>query len=233
MVILQPLDGDGIKEAQSLVTAHHYLHRPVDVRTMVEGYAVHLAFVGQVGVLLFGRPEATRCYPWYGSVEDVRSGRADVTRWQVLNLSRVWLDPKVQPGGELYSAGWLPGYVDRRGVWRSTLASTAIRQARELIGWYYLMRRPPCFVEEPYEIRWLMSYCDTRLHRGTVYMASGFDLYRTNDRCLQTWRVRLPELSAGEDEAVRLRAETHPRSIRMRGRRSQLSFSTLTAGGWA
>lgn len=224
MIVLQPLTSEGIARAQQLVTAHHYLHRPVDVRTMPEAYAIHLAYVGQIGVLLFGRPEATRCYPWYGSIEDVRSGRAEVTRWQVLNLSRVWLDPMVQPGGSHYSADWLPGFTDRHGVWRSTVASTVLRQFVDLVGWYYLSQRPPCFLEEPYDIRWLLSYCDTRLHRGTIYAASGFKLYRTNDRGIQTWRIPLRALTTTEDAVVRYCAEVHPRSIRFRSRRSQLAL---------
>jgi hypothetical protein len=99
MTALVPLvhGSDNWEWAQAMVTQYHYLRRPVDPRTMTEGYQVRLPEIGPVGVLLFGRPEATRCYPWYGGLDDVRTGRAEVTRWQVLNLSRVWLDPLVQP----------------------------------------------------------------------------------------------------------------------------------------
>lgn len=211
--------------AQAQVINYHYLHRPVDVRTMPEGYQVRLPELGPVGCLLFGRPEATRCYPWYGSVDDVDTGRAEVTRWQVLNLSRVWFDPMVQAGGgKYYCAERLPGYVDRSGVWRSTLASTAIRQALGRIGYDYLLRRPPCFLEEPYEIRWLLSYCDSRRHRGVLYAAAGFELYRTNRTGMQTWRLRLPDLAPDQNAAVRRAALADARSQRKRADRERAAL---------
>jgi hypothetical protein len=94
-----------------------------------------------VGILFFGRPEATRCYDGgltYGSLGDVQTGRAQYDRWEVLNLARVWFSPLVQPGGLIHRLGpdsGLPGYADRRGVWRSTLASSTIRQALDRIGY--------------------------------------------------------------------------------------------------
>lgn len=211
---------------QSLVTAHHYLHRPVDIRCSVEAYHVmlsvdtqHLRHEQPIGLLMFGRPEATRCGSWYGSVDDARCGKCEVTRWQVLNLARVWLSPDVQPGGYLYKSDLLPGYVDRHGAWRSTVASTAIRMAVRRIGYDYLCRRPPCFMDEPYEIQYLMSYCDSRIHRGIIYQQSGFGLYRTNDNGIETWRVRLPGLTAEQIEVIAAESESSERSRRYRNQR--------------
>lgn len=203
---------------------NHYLRRPVDSRCSVEGYAIHVEPIGKVGLLLFGRPEATRCYPWYGSVGDVESGRAEVTRWQVLNLARVWLDPRVQAGGEFCRPEYVPGFVDRKGAWRPTLASTAIWMAMERIGYEYLLRRPPCFLDEPYEIRWLLSYCDPRYHRGIIYKAAGFRHYRTNGGGLMTWRIRLPDLTPAQEFLVREAARVNPRSQAYRAKRAQLSM---------
>jgi len=219
MIELEMLDRVGMAWAQAQVKAQHYLHAPVDVRSMPEGYAVHVEGVGRIGVLLFGRPEATRCYPFYGSVQDVQSGRCEETRWQVLNLARVWLDPQVQRGGAFYGPEWLPGFVDRRGVWRSTLASSAVGLAVERIGYDYLMRRPPCFLDEPYELRWCLSYCSNWLHKGTLYSASRFGRYRVNKRGLETWRIWLPALTAEQDLDIQRAAEIHPRSKAMRARR--------------
>lgn len=42
MITLTPLDRSGIQWAQQMVVRYHYLHRPVDARTTVEGYGVHL-----------------------------------------------------------------------------------------------------------------------------------------------------------------------------------------------
>lgn len=105
MITLHLLDRIGIKDAQATVKKCHYLHRPVDSRCSVEGYSVHLDMIaGIAGYLIFGRPEATRCCDWYGGVDDAQAGRVEVTRWQVLNLARVWISPALQPGGW---ADWL------------------------------------------------------------------------------------------------------------------------------
>lgn len=223
-VTLNPLDRYGLEWAQGIVTLWHYLRRPVDPRCSVEGYSIHLPGPGCVGLFLLGRPEATRCYPWYGSVPDIASGRAEVTRWQVINLARVWLNPNVQPGGEYYDPEILPGFADRKGVWHSMLASAAIEKLVQRAGVDYLVRRPPCFLDEPYEIRWMLSYCDTRLHRGTIYRAAGFDRFRVNENGIETWRIRLPGMTAEQDTAVRDLTKIHPRSLRYQAARAQLRF---------
>jgi hypothetical protein len=222
VITLRALDRDGLAHAQQLVTRHHYLHKPIDARCSVEGYGVRVGHTteAQVGVLLLGRPQATRCYPWYGSVEDVAFGRAVVTRWQVLNLARVYFDPLVQSGGPFCKPILLPGFVDRRGNWRSALGSTVLRALADRVVVDYLLQRPPCFLEEPYQLRWLLSYCDTRLHRGVLYRAAGFELYRTNEDGIQTWRLPLRPLTADEDARVRAAALSHPRSIAYRAARA-------------
>lgn len=220
MIKLKLLNRDEIRLAQETVIEHHYLHRPVDARCSVEGYSVHLDSHEPAGYLLFGRPEATRCGSWYGSVDDVLISRCEVTRWQVLNLARVWLHPDYQYGGG-HSIS-LPGYMDRKGAFRSTLASDTLRAAIARIGFDYLVYRPPCFLEEPYQVRWLLSYCDTRIHKGTIYRAAGFELYRTNDRGIQTWRIRLPELTSEQDAQVRDASRLNARSIRYRAKRAQM-----------
>jgi hypothetical protein len=229
---LEPLEKSGITWAQETVTRSHYLHRPVDGRCSVEGYQVDIDItqggstdrMKQVGLFLFGRPEATRVNGWYGSVADVEAGRCECTRWQVLNLARVWFSPDVQKDGFHFLPRLIPGYWDRKHRYRSTLASDAIRAAVQRIGFDYLIRRPPCFLEEPYQIRWLLSYCDTSLHKGTIYAAAGFELYRTNDRGIQTWRIRLPPLTGLQDSQVREASRINPRSNRYRAQRAQLSL---------
>lgn len=228
---LHPMDKFGIKWAQETVVLDHYLHAPVDARCSVEGYAVYLnddhVRVGPVGLFLLGRPEATRVNGWYGGVEDLAAGRCEVTRWQVLNLARVWFSPDFQAGGLMYDSFNLPGYVDRRGVFRSTLASSAISAMVARVGFDYLVRRPPCFLDEPYQIAWLMSYCDTRKHKGTIYQAAGFELYRTNKDGIQTWRMRLPALSPDQDDAVRQASMVNVRSQAYRAKRSQMKMNLV------
>lgn len=219
-IIVELLTPSSLAWYQSVVTQHHYLKRPVDPRCSVEGFCVRSNDI-PVGCLLFGRPEATRCSDWYGSVEDVIQGRCEVTRWQVLNLARVWLTPDVQRDGCLFSPYWLPGYTDRRGEFRSTLASTAVGMALDAVVVDYLVQRPPCFPEEPYELRYCLSYCDSSVHRGTLYQAAGFELYRTNGRGIQTWRKLLRPLASEENEQVLQASERSIRSRRYRERRQQ------------
>jgi hypothetical protein len=220
MPTVRGLDRAGVAEAQRLVTARHYLRKPVDPRCSVEAYGVELG-AHTVGVFVLGRPQATLCYPWYGSVADVASGRASCTRWQVLNLARVYFDPCVQPGGACHRSESVPGFRDRHGVFRSTLGSAAIEALANRVLVDYLVARPPCFLDEPYELRWLLSYCDTRIHRGTLYRAAGFELFRTNADGVQTWRLPLRPLTAAEDLLVRAASACSPRSIEYRRRRAE------------
>lgn len=230
MIDLIPLSKPDIKVAQQIVTDHHYLHRPVDPRCSVEGYEIQLSRYGFAGYLLFGRPQATRFNGWYGDVVDVEAGLAEVTRWQVLNLARVWICPEFQPGGAHWEAwgkhriNYIPGFLDRKGVFRSTLASTTLRLAASRIGYDYLLHRPPVFLDEPYEIRWLLSYCDTSLHKGTIYKAAGFELYYTNRDGIQTWRLPLPGLTEKQDQKIREVSQVDHRAQKYRAKRRQLSL---------
>ncbi len=227
MIRLRPLNRPGVALAQSVVTAHHYLRKPVDARCSVDGYAVEIeGAAAPIGYLLLGRPQATKVRGWYGTVQDLAAGRVACTYWQILNLARVWFDPQVQQGGRLHGPDFLPGFTDRRGRWRSTLASEALRLAAERVRVDYLVRRPPCFLEEPYQLAWLLSYCDRRLHRGVIYRAAGFELYRPHEpergRWVETWRKPLPALNAAQDAHVRVAAAISPRSIAYReARRGQ------------
>lgn len=218
MIELELLDRAGMAWAQAQVKVCHYLHTRVPAIARPEGYAVHVEGLGRIGCFIVSRTQSTRCGSWYGSVEDVLAGRCEVTRWQILNLARVWLSPQVQRGGSWHSPQWLPGFVDRRGVWRSTLASEAITMLLGRVGHDYCMARPPVFPDQPYEVRWLLSYCDTQLHRGTIYRASGFELAATNGDGIETWRIRLPGLTADQRARVLARSACDLRAKLFRSR---------------
>jgi hypothetical protein len=177
---------------------------------------------------MFGRPEATRCYVGgltYGSGDDVRAGRAQFDRWELLNLARIWIHPWFQAGGLYCREDELPGFTDRRGIWRSTLASTAICAALRQLSYDYLRIRPPVDCAYPYAIRAVLSYCDTRVHRGAIYRASGFSLARRNDAGIETWWTSaVAPLSAEQDATIRRLSERSPRSQRIRAERSQLEL---------
>ena len=228
MLTLTVADPAMLAWCQAQWRAHHYLRAPIDPRCSVLAYVVSLHGV-TVGALGFGRPESTRCYRGgltYGSVADVTAGRAQYSRWEVLNLARVWLDPIVQQGGVWHTPELLPGYVDRRGVWRSTLASVVIGLALEQVVIDYLLRFPPCFPEEPYQLAEVLSYCDTRRHRGTIYRAAGFRLVRTNAAGIETYARAVRRLTAAEDAQVLMASEASPRSRRYRAQRAQLALFT-------
>lgn len=209
--------------AQDAVAKWHYLHTAVDSRCSPVAYLAMLEGKA-IGCLIFGRPEATRLYqgPFtYGSLKDVQDGRCSYDRWEILNLARVWFDPRVQKGGCWYRPDLLPGYTNRHGVWFSTLASWSIRQALTTICNDYLSQKPPVFVHEPYEIKAVLSYCDTRLHKGTIYRAAGFDLARVNERGIETyWTATVAPLTPYQHDMVCKLAARSPRGIRLRSQRA-------------
>jgi hypothetical protein len=216
---LMPATDEGRHWAIDKLIEGHYLHTAPDPRTRPFCYVV-VQKSKRLGCLWFGRPESAKCYRGgltYGSLADVKKKKAAYDRWEVLNLSRVWLSPDVQPGGALYGPEHLPGFVDRKGGFRSTLASLLIQEALGMIGFDYLMRHPPCFVKQPYAIRVVLSYCNVHLHRGVIYPAAGFTLARTNKEGIQTWWTpAVATLSPPQDRRIRELAKVHPRSKRIR-----------------
>lgn len=219
MITLHPLSSDGIQRAQQTVKYFHYLHKMVHSKCAVEGYAVRIAGLdGCMGLLLFGRPQAPRCKQWYGSVAAWQAGQVECTNWQVLNLNRVCFNPVVQVGGRYYSPDYLPGEW-RNGRWHSTLITTAIEMALDRVVVDYLLARPPCYLEEPYELRWCLSYSDPQRHAGTIYQWSHFRRYRANKRGLITWRKRLRPLTPAEDALVQQAARWSARSQTKRAER--------------
>lgn len=223
MLSLTLADAAGLAWAQAQVKAHHYLRKPVDPRSRPLAYLIRLRG-DPLGCLIFGRPEATRCYTGgltYGSQADVAAGRATYDRWEVLNLARVWLDPTLQAGGRLCTPQTVPGFVDRRGTWHPAAASWAVRTALERIGLDYLLAHPPCFPDEPWLIRVVLSYCDTRRHRGTLYRAAGWELVRRNADGIETYASPpLPPLPPPAQDAVRSASLACPRARRLRRRRT-------------
>ncbi len=202
-LLLQFADKVGIAWAQEQVARFHYLKKPIDVRCSVQGYII-LLDLRRVGCLLFGRPEAQRCNGWYGSVEDVLSGKCRITRWQILNLARVWLDPIIQRGGEHY----IPN-----------AATQMIAHALQRISFDYLMAKPPVFLDEPYEITECLSYCDTRVHQGTLYKASNFQLMRENRQGIQTYSRPLRRLTHAEKRQIVEKACRSPRYAAFQAKR--------------
>lgn len=212
-------DAPGLAWCQEQVTAYHYLHHPVDVRSRPLAYLVLLEGE-RVGCLLFGRPESTRCYGWYGDVADTLRDPRDpkycpLTRWQVLNLSRVWLAPTIQRGGERFI---------------ENAATFVIAQALRRVPYDYLIEKPVVFPSEPYEIRECLSYCDRSIHHGTLYRAANFRLRRTNERGIETYAIPLRRLTYAERAAILLRSKQDKRAQRLRERAAYCQLSWLKEG---
>lgn len=203
-------DDKGLRWAQQQVALAHYLHAPVDVRCSPLAYLLHLGEC-RVGCLIFGRPEATRVSGWFGSVEDVASGWCRLTRWEVLNLARVWLDPSIQYDHSLNQPG--PLYIPNAATW-------AIAQALRRVPYDYLAAHPPVFPEQPWMLSEVLSYCDTRKHKGTLYRAANFCLIRTNEDGLQTYAIPLRRLSRLEQQYILKLCEQSPRGKRYRSLRA-------------
>ena len=197
--------------AHTQVVEHHYLHRPVDARCSVLTYLVTLH--GEpVGCLMFGRPESTACYQGactYGSLADVERGRAHYSRWELLNLARVWLDPAIQRGGRWF----VPNAATR-----------AIGMATKRVVYDYLAHFHPVTLDAPWELRQIISYCDTRVHHGGLYRAAGFTLARTNAQGIQTWMRAARPLRSHERARI---ATLVAQSARSRFYRAQAA-----AAGW-
>ncbi len=200
--------------AQLNVVQSHYLHTPVHPASQPLTYVITYKSEPH-GCLTFGRTEATRCFTGaltYGDVSDVEQGRAIYTRWEILSLQRVWLHPHIQSGGIYCTPTICPGYYDRTGEWRSSAASSIIRAALDRVGYDYLVKYPPVWIEQPYQIRVVSSYCDTRIHRGIIYRAAGFDLARMNADGIETWYTHITPLTDNKDRTIRKIAMQSERS---------------------
>lgn len=154
----------GLETAQNLVESQHYLHAKVDPRARPMAYLLHLGD-HLVGCVILGIPHATKCAGWWGYP-------GLPTQWQAVDLCRIWLFPHVQAGGHFCEPGTLPGYIDRKGVFRPTVASWAIAQVLSRVQADRVRLWPPVLLNEPYHIELAISYHDPRYHRGTIYRES-------------------------------------------------------------
>jgi hypothetical protein len=112
--------------AQATVEKHHYLHQRVDNRARPMVYVIG----DYLGLIMAGIPHATRCRKWFGYP-------GLPTQWQVLDLNRIWLSPRLQAGGDLYQRNAL--------TW--TISQILKRVQRDRVSLW-----PPVFVDQPFHI---------------------------------------------------------------------------------
>jgi len=172
-------DDDQLDWAQRWGTDRHYLHHPVDPRARPMGY---LAWMGGVvvGLIMVGIPHATRCAGWWGYLDLP-------TQWQVVDLCRIWIRPELQAGGDWCTPDLVPGFVDRKEVFRSTLATWFISEVLQRVQRDRISLWPPVYPDQPYHIRLAISYHDPAYHRGTIYRSMGWlPMYFTLDNVLRS-----------------------------------------------
>lgn len=151
--------------AQKTVTRSHYLHQAVDQRARPMVYTVVWKEM-RIGLVILGIPHATRCGGWWGYP-------GLPTQWQVVDLCRIWIDSDFQKGGAMCTPEHVPGYVDRKGAFRSTTATWAIAEVLRRVQADRVRRWPPVYPDQPYHIRLAISYHDPYFHRGTIYRQAG------------------------------------------------------------
>lgn len=151
---------------REMVVEHHYLHQWPHPLSRPSAYILKLGRL-DVGVVVVGIPHAARCRGWWGY-----DGLP--TQWQVVDISRIWVSSIIQKGGEYCDPATLPGFTDRKGVFRpTTISDYLIPTVLERVQRDRVSSWPPVFMEQPYHIRLVVSYHDPQLHKGTIYQASG------------------------------------------------------------
>jgi len=141
----------GKRWLNAMATEYHYMHRPVHRRACPFGWAVE--FDGELyqddgipcGFIVFASVHFTRLQDEFGYP-------GLPTKWQVLSLSRLWLHDALPRNSE----------------------SCVIAKALKRVQRRWLEIHPPRFLDEPYHVRKVISYADTRFHDGTIYRAANF-----------------------------------------------------------
>lgn len=158
-------DAADLAWAQKTVTEFHYLRQPVHPQARPMAYVVEMHDV-RLGLCIVGIPHATKNRQWWGYP-------GQPTQWQVADLSRIWLSSEIQQGGALCHPGIVPGFSDRRGIFRPTTATWLIREVLRRVQVDRVAMWPPVYLDSPYHIELVVSYHDPKHHKGTIYQQSG------------------------------------------------------------
>lgn len=209
-------DAADLAWAQRTVTTSHYLRSPVDPRARPMCYVIRDArppvTVAQgipVGLVMLGIPHAARCRGWWGYPDTI-------TQWQVVDMCRIYIHPYYQRGksGIYAQPGIVPGYTDRRGTFRPTVATWAIGEVLSRVQADRVRLWPPVYPSEPYHIELAISYSDPKFHRGTIYKLAGAQpMYTRNGQPAPgpsgkfgwAWKLPEPAWEWGELEGIRSR----------------------------
>ncbi len=83
-------------------------------------------------------------------------------------------------------------------------------------------------MSEPYQIREVLSYCDARRHKGTLYRAARFQFVRANASGIETYVRPVRSLTAAEEKIIALRSQHDPRCRKLREARRAMSYEQQT-----
>lgn len=156
---------DAVSWANRICETHHYLKKRPHPRQRPMIYTIKDRGE-RVGLVVVGIPHATKNRRWWGY-------EGLPTQWQVVDLCRIWVCPKYQRGGELAKPNAVPGFHDRKGVFRPTVASWAISNVLGMVQVDRISMYPPVYLDKPYHIELVISYHDPQYHKGTIYKVSG------------------------------------------------------------
>lgn len=152
--------------AKEYILAYHYLHKWPHPKSRPLTYIVRHDEMNPVGIVVVTLPHATRCTGWWGY-------EGLPTQWQVVDLARILFTPSVQTNGRDCNPETVPGFYDRRGIWRPAVATWAIEQVLARVQLDIAQNWPPVFPNRPYHILLAISYHDPKFHKGTIYRQSG------------------------------------------------------------
>lgn len=165
----------------------------------------------RLGLIMVSNPHAPMCKTWWGY-----DGLP--TQWQVVDLCRIWLDPRIQKGGELCRPEICPGFIGWRGKWWPSVASWAIEEVLKRVQKDRVSMYPPVFPDQPYHIRLVISYHDPKFHKGKIYKVTNAQpMYTEGDTPIPSssgkfgWCWPLPEPTWKWNEIKILR----PRTMRL------------------
>lgn len=197
--------------AQKTVVENHYLHKPVHWQARPMAYVLRLK-EERVGLITAALPHATCNGGWWGFP-------GLPTQWQVVDLSRIWLDPRIQRKGEWCKPELVPHFERWPGHWYPCVASWAIGEVLTRVQRDRVSLWPPVYPNEPYHIELAISYHDPKFHKGTIYRAAGAKpMYTDKDGQPKPgpsgkygwyWRLAKPAWSWQEIEIVK------PRTMRL------------------
>jgi len=148
-----------------------------------------------LGVFGFSIPQATHCGSWWGK-------NAPITKWQVVDMSRVWVSPLIQAGGYWAKPEIVPGrWVN--GRYQPNTVTWAIGQIFKRVQEDWIAYWPPVELDKPYHILLIISYHDPKYHNGAIYRAlNALPMYthkatgkpKTGSSKLYgyCWRLKLP-----------------------------------------